>query len=136
MDAPAEHPAVRRTLDISIEGDSYEQAQENLQEWVGSMLQTSVDRRSRELVIEEICGFEGDHEPIRDSNRGIPLYPAKARIAALTGSVLWADEAFTKLIGSVTFEIGGPELYFDALDSTPPERGTIVPPDSYYLMKA
>jgi hypothetical protein len=135
-DAPAEQPAVRRTLDISIEGDSYEQARENLQEWIGSMLQTSVGRLRELVIIEEIHGFEGDHEPVRDSDRGIPLYPAKARIAALTGSVLWADEAFTKLIGSVTFEIGGPELYFDALDSTPPERGTIVPPDSYYLRKA
>ena len=136
MDVTAEPlPAVRRILDISIEADSYEQAQENLREWIGRLLHTQVDRQSRELVIEEIFGFEGDDEPIRDSDQGIPLYPAKARIAALMGSVLWADEAFSNIVGSVTFDIGGPELYFDALDSTPPERGTIVLPDAYYAMK-
>jgi hypothetical protein len=80
------------------------------------------------VVFEDIFGFPGDHEPVRESARGLPLYPAKATLAALTASRWQADSAFASLVGSVTFVPGEPELYFEAMDSGAPEEGTMPRP--------
>jgi hypothetical protein len=74
------------------------------------------------VVFEEIYGFPGDHEPVRESNRGLPLHPAKATLAALTAWRFRADAAFASLVGSVTFVPGDPERYFEAMGSGASER--------------
>jgi hypothetical protein len=130
MKLPAGHVrAFRKTFDISIEAYSHEEAQEYFRDRIGDI----VCPRGSDVVIEDIYGF--GHEPVRDSDRGIPLYPATATVAALTKVSGQAHEAFLNLVGSASFDIGHPELYFDAVEPGPVREGTIAPPHLYYVMK-
>ena len=114
MNAPLDVPVFRKTFDILIEAESYEEAQENFRAEVGGGVGADC-----KVVFEDIYGFPGDHEPVRESARGLPLYPAKATLAALTASRWQADSAFAT---------GEPELYFEAMDSGAPEEGTMPRP--------
>jgi hypothetical protein len=121
---PLDVPVFRKTFTILIEAESYEDAQENFRAEVGG----AVGSKACKVVFEEIYGFPGDHQPVRESDRGLPFYPAKATLAAVTGSRSQADAAFASLLGSVTFVPGDPELYFEAMDSGAAERGTMPGP--------
>jgi uncharacterized protein YoaH (UPF0181 family) len=133
MELPTEPvTAFRKTFDIAIEGRSHEEAVENFREQIGGGVSSS---EGITLVLEEIYGWEDRSEPVdRPDVVGeppydlLPIYPAKATLAALTDSRLRADAAFSRLTGSLTYAVGEPELYFNAMEPGPSEEGTIVPP--------
>ena len=121
-------PVYRKTFNVLVQADSYEDARRRLNEFVGDILGPG----GCEVVIEEIYGFEGDEQPVfwKGKYERWPRYPGKATFAALTNSLSEAKTAFAALDGSMTLDdYYDRELNFNAADDSSPKDGTMPAPE-------
>jgi hypothetical protein len=119
--SPGHVRAYRKTFDLLIEAESYEDAQRLAHSLVGAEL----GPRAVRVFYEEIHSV-GNHEPVvceGDARDGVRRYAFGATMVARTDSFDRAVEGFNYLDGSFTTDDDGEEINFDAIDESPPVEG-------------
>jgi hypothetical protein len=118
--------AWRKTFDLVVEADSYEDAQRIAQSQVGVAL--AGERSGCLIYYEKIHEVEGDREGTRvvEPDWETWYYPSRATMVATSPTFDRAVEAFASLDGSVTYGGADGEILFNATDDSPPEEGTTL----------
>jgi hypothetical protein len=119
---PGRVRAWRKTLDVLLTAQSYEEAREAADAAVGSWLAPP----GGVVSYEEFYGLEREGAPVEgvDPDLGFLNYRGRVTMVAPARSVDHAAEAFGSLLGSVATE-AFVEIFFEATDDSPPEEGTM-----------